>query len=306
MIFQKRSGFIGLILTLFLLLTSFSHRGIGKNEDSISVKKFVVQINRFSTESDGFYENTYIVFDEQSMDAIIIDPGTRDKRIDEFIHSNRLNVRKIFNTHGHVDHTGANRFYARKFNVYVLGSRNDLPLYKDKLKPHEFYDEEGILQIGSIEVNVFFTPGHTPGGVCLLISGHLFSGDTIFKNSIGKVHGRTRKEIGKKSIAFVNCIKKKILGLPDHTPIFPGHGISTTISYEKKNNPYLNRNVALKMIKNRLCKPFEVKTVQLLDKGDLDIRIVFKNIFDLTSFQETYGEILFGLKLLLQTEIRNK
>ncbi|MEW6556263.1 MAG: MBL fold metallo-hydrolase [Elusimicrobiota bacterium] len=162
--------------------------------------------------------NCYIVFDDKTRDAVIIDPGDEAEKILAVIEKTKLNPLKIINTHSHPDHTGANE------------------KTKEKLRIETFYPEkEGeTKKIGTLKLKFFFTPGHTQDSICILIENHLFSGDTIFASSIG------RTDLGGGNLEqLLNSIKTKILVLPKATQIHPGHGLDTTVDNELKFNPFL-------------------------------------------------------------------
>jgi len=203
------------------------------------VKCFAVIVG---TMPETFKENVYIVYNTKTGDAVIIDPGTRDERISMFIKSYRLSVKKILNSHGHYDHVGANRYYADFYGVKILAHEGDIHYYSEKNqknKPDEFLSNEGAIKCGSLNVEIFHTPGHTPGSVCYLINGSLFSGDTLFKQSVGGTYGHSEEEKEKKMEQQIFSIKSKILVLHENTGIFPGHGRPTTIREEKALNPFL-------------------------------------------------------------------
>jgi glyoxylase-like metal-dependent hydrolase (beta-lactamase superfamily II) len=205
------------------------------------VQSFEVKVG---TPPNTFTENVYIVFNLKTRDAIIIDPGAKDERIEKFVKTHKLKVKRILNTHGHYDHIGANRHYADLYGVKIVAHAEDSRFYTEenkKNKPEIFLTEKDVkpLEIKGFEIKVFHTPGHSPGSVCYLINGFLFTGDTLFKNSVGRTWGKSKKEIEKKQKQEIAGIKEKLLPLPEKTPVFPGHGSSSTIGNEKKNNRFL-------------------------------------------------------------------
>jgi glyoxylase-like metal-dependent hydrolase (beta-lactamase superfamily II)/Flp pilus assembly protein TadD len=188
-----------------------------------------------SDEARTLYENTYIVFLPAAKQAILIDPGRADKRIDDFIQQNGLKVVKILNTHGHDDHIGANRHYASRFKVEIAACVDDKGLYAGKQRknmPTEFFSSPTTLQAGDFKVTVIRTPGHTPGSVCYLINNHLFSGDTLFREGVGKVEGRSDGERKAAEAQLREVIRQELFGLPGQTTVFPGHGEITSIQHE--------------------------------------------------------------------------
>ena len=103
------------------------------------------------------------------------------------------------------------------------------------LKPTKFIDEHTDLTIGDTKIQIFETPGHSKGGLCYYVDGKLFSGDTLFLDSIGRADF-----IDGDIDSLISSIKNKLLPLPEDTIVYPGHGPKTTIKHEKLNNPYLN------------------------------------------------------------------
>ena len=196
-----------------------------------------------------FGATTYLVWDEESLEGAIIDCTSSLEEIDKAIKDNKINLKYILITHGHFDHVYCLSKMKEKFkNALVLINKNDLSLL-DKLPDQcslAGVDEvkipciDGLLdentkniKLGKHEIKIIPTPGHTMGGVCYLIDNILFSGDTLFKDSVGRcdLYGGDFDKIGK-------SIKEKLFSLNDDIIVYPGHGDSTTISYEKKYNPY--------------------------------------------------------------------
>lgn len=231
---------IGLIVFVHGPVLAEEQEGVAGNaRPFIEVTRFEVKVGE---EPNTFTENVYIAVHQQSRDAIIIDPGSRDERIDSFVEANGLRVRKILNTHGHHDHCGANQYYAEKFKVSVAAHDEDAPFYtgdQKKQKPGDFFTDKEPLAVPGFEVRVIHTPGHSPGSVCYLINGILFSGDTLFRKSVGRTWGKTEKEKQEKTLQMIAAIRTYLLPLPGDTVVYPGHGDSSTIGHEKKNNPFL-------------------------------------------------------------------
>lgn len=222
-----------------LLLKTNAPDGAGQNIRTAGIKRFSVAVG----EGGSFYENAYVVFHKESGDAVIIDPGAKDPRIETFIKSGNLTVKKILNTHGHGDHIGGNQYYAGLYGVKIAGHEADRPFYTGKNLgniPHEFFGgPDHTLRCGNLVVTVFHTPGHSPGSVCFFIGDYLLSGDTLFNEGVGRTWGGTEAEKRKKMEQQISHIKAKLLSLPDDTPVYPGHGSSTTIGDEKSFNLYL-------------------------------------------------------------------
>lgn len=196
----------------------------------------------------AFGANCYIVYDQEQKDALIIDPGDQGHDILASIKKHELNVKYIVNTHGHVDHIGANQEIKGKTDALLLIHELDAPMLTDPQQnmsvmfgrkiespAADGYLKEGdLLEIGSLEFKVLHTPGHTSGGICLQGMGVVFSGDTLFELSIGRCDfpGGSYKQI-------IESIKNKLLVLEDSTIVYPGHGLPTTIGKERLENPFL-------------------------------------------------------------------
>ena len=203
-----------------------------------------------------FAENTYVVYDEETKDCIIIDPGCYDsseeKMLFNFISSKKIVTKTLINTHFHIDHIFGNNFVIKSWNIKLFTHKKEEELlnqseniaksyglenYQPSPKADNFIDENDNIELGKEQFNIFFTPGHSPGHICLYNKKHniLISGDVIFMNSIGRTDlpGGNHKTL-------IESINKKIINLPDETTIYCGHGPSTNLANEKINNPFLN------------------------------------------------------------------
>lgn len=194
--------------------------------------------------------NCYIIYDEAEKDALVVDPGAAAGKIAEKIRERKLHLRGILLTHGHFDHILAADDVRREFGVKLFCSVEEKELAADPclnagqqfgcargvLADETFTDGE-ILTFGALTVRVIATPGHTGGGVCFYFEpeGVLFSGDTLFFESVG----RTDFPTGNAGV-LADSIREKLFSLPGQTQVFPGHGPATNIAYEKENNAYVN------------------------------------------------------------------
>lgn len=193
-------------------------------------------------------QNAYIVACEESKQAVVIDPGDEAERIYRELQSHELSLKFILNTHGHLDHVGAVADLAAWTNAPFLLHRDDSyliarvesdPLYpffpvKQPPMPTRFLADGERIIVGSMEILVLHTPGHTPGSVCFLTEQSLFSGDTLFSGSVGRTDlpgGNTQQ--------LLASIQQKILTLDDAVRVYPGHGRVTTVGIERAQNPFL-------------------------------------------------------------------
>ncbi len=209
---------------------------------------------QIKTYPNGIYgATTYLVFDETSREAAIIDCTSSVDEIAKTIKNNNINLKYILITHGHFDHVYCVQKMKEKFpNSLVLMHKDDSTLLNQVQTQCAMAGVEGIsvpcidglvdekshnLLLGKTEIKVIHTKGHSKGGVCYLIDNSLFSGDTLFLESIGRcdLFGGDYKETEK-------SIKEKLFTLDDSIVVYPGHGDKTTIGHEKKYNPYFGSN----------------------------------------------------------------
>lgn len=195
-------------------------------------------------------ENCYIIYDEQSLEGIIVDPGDEAGRILETVHNLNLTIKYIVNTHGHADHIGANKELGEKLQAKLAIHADDAAMLTDPQlnlsvagymgriiisQPADILlHEKDIISFGNCSFKVIHTPGHTPGGICLVGEGIVISGDSLFAGSIGRTDFPTGSLTD-----LVSSLKEKIMTLDPSMQVFPGHGGTSVIGWEKQNNPYL-------------------------------------------------------------------
>ncbi len=172
---------------------------------------------------------SYLIADEASREAAIVDPGYDPARLLERVGELDLELKYVINTHSHYDHTGGNRHILRQTEARLAAfGTGDDPL-----------EDGSTLSLGELTLTILHTPGHTSDGICILVEDVLVTGDTLF---VGKVGGT---DLGAGARAEYDSLHQKILALPDHVRVFPGHdyGVwpSSTIGDEKAENPFLLR-----------------------------------------------------------------
>ncbi len=201
-----------------------------------------------------FSENTYVLHDE-TKECIIIDPGCCQQyeklELLEFISQNKLKPVKLLNTHCHIDHILGNNFVAKNFGLKLETHREELFNLKHSVNaaelfgignfepspaPSVFLDESNTVEFGNSKLEILFVPGHSPGHIALVNKKEKFviNGDVLFYGSIGRTDFP-----GCSHQALINSIRTKLFPLGDDFRIFTGHGPSTNIGFEKKNNPFL-------------------------------------------------------------------
>ncbi len=193
--------------------------------------------------------NTYLVCDETSRLGFIVDLGGYSRELKNIIEKNDIQIQYIVLTHGHGDHIGGVQEHLKDFpDAKVVCSRAEEKMLLDpelneahhfgpekvSFKPDILVDDGDTLTVGNMTMKFIMTPGHTEGGMCILIDDVLFSGDTLFCRSIGRTD-----LAGGDFRTIMESIKKKLFLLPDETQVLPGHMGPTTIGFEKENNPFV-------------------------------------------------------------------
>ncbi len=202
---------------------------------------------------NDFQVNTYLLFDETN-ECIILDAACNsnfeNNQLSDFISKNKLIVKAQYNTHCHVDHILGNHFVKEQYGV-KLGIHKEGIIFLETAftyasmvgfqlekiaEPDLFLNDGDTIYFGQSELKVIYTPGHAAGSVCFYNEKQKFiiTGDVLFQGSIG----RTDLPTGDFQL-LVNNIKTRLLTLDDLTKVYPGHGPSTTIGFEKKHNQFL-------------------------------------------------------------------
>lgn len=208
-----------------------------------------VKIHSFTF--NAFQENTFVLFDQRG-DALIVDPGcyshSERMELQGFIHENKLNVQGLLNTHGHIDHVLGNQYVTEQYRVGLGIHQLDLETlerveqyaqvygfdgYVPSPSPSYLVSDQEKLMFGDMEITVLFTPGHTPGHVVYYLEkeGLVINGDVLFQGSFGRTDLP-----GGDFDTLKDSIFNVLFQLPEDTQVYCGHGPSTTIKMEKRNN----------------------------------------------------------------------
>jgi len=197
-------------------------------------------------------ENTYIVYDDEGA-CMIVDPGCYDpseqRELVDYITKNNLSVQLLLNTHGHIDHVLGNYFVKETYKVPFEIFHLDLPTLQSvgayapnygfnsytPATPDRLLQLGDTIVVGTMEFHILFVPGHAPGHIAFVNTEEkiCLSGDVLFRSSIGRADLP-----GGNYDTLIKSIREQLFALPDDTVVFPGHGPTTTIKFEKKNNPY--------------------------------------------------------------------
>ena len=184
--------------------------------------------------------NCYIVTDENTLDCAIIDPGDESNTILDYIEENRLHPVAIMLTHGHYDHWGAVDTIVEELDIPVwINEKDTVPgsmskRYKYHRDGTRSYKDGDILKVGELGILVLETPGHSPGSVTLLCGNAMFSGDTLFKGSCGRVD----LEDGNMDQMLESLTR--LSKLRQNYEVYPGHGEYSSLDTERKFNPYID------------------------------------------------------------------
>ncbi len=192
--------------------------------------------------------NCYILGCEDTLEAVVIDPGGEADRILRGLAESKLSLKYILNTHGHFDHVAANRRMKEATSAQILIHELDAPMLdnlansaatwglsaENSPRPDRLLSEGEIVTFGKISLNVIHTPGHTPGGVSFHTDGKVFVGDTLFAGSVGRTDFP-----GGDATTLKNSIQQKLFTLGDAVEVYPGHMGTTSIGQERQYNPFV-------------------------------------------------------------------
>ena len=205
-----------------------------------------------------FQENTYLLFDETG-EAVIIDPGmgnaSEEKELSDFVEEKNLKVVLVLNTHCHIDHVLGNEYSCRKYQVDLMIPEGEETMlkwavsfsgvyevaYTESPEPSGKLKEEDIVEFGNSKLEILFTPGHSPGHIVFInrLQHFVIGGDVLFKDSVGRMDLP-----GGDGPTLLKSIREKLFTLGDDYQVYPGHGPSTLIGYERINNPFAGESAA--------------------------------------------------------------
>ena len=212
-------------------------------------------LNVKTFEFNPFGEKTYIVYDPDSLECVVVDPGMENDReiyeFDSWIADKNLTIKHLVATHLHIDHVWGVPHVTNKYNVSLMAHADDRYLgaiidsqaqmfgqrnSPGNLQPEIEVIDNDTLYLGNNILSVLHVPGHSPGGIVLYApkDGFVIGGDALFRGSIGRTDLP-----GGNTDTFLASLRNKLMSLPDDTTVYPGHGPSTTIGLERRNNPWL-------------------------------------------------------------------
>lgn len=193
--------------------------------------------------------NCYFLINEDTKEVLIVDPADRAQKIIEWINSEGLKPTAILLTHGHFDHIMGVAGVKKEYNIPIYASKDEVEVLASpqinvstmmgaylSMKADKLFSDGDVLELAGMKLKVISTPGHTIGSVCFYMEEEkvLISGDTLFEASVGRSDFPTGS-----SRQLIESIKTRLFALPDDTDVFPGHGGTTSIAYEKAHNPFI-------------------------------------------------------------------
>jgi hydroxyacylglutathione hydrolase len=192
--------------------------------------------------------NTYLVVDEATGEAAIVDPSFDSRHIWEEAQALGLRIVWVLNTHAHIDHVAENAFFVQRSGAPLAIHPAELPLLRslpqqalwmgviapELVEPDHLLADEEIIPLGESRLKTLLTAGHSPGGVSFLGEGFVLAGDALFAGSIGRTDLP-----GGDHAQLIRSLRTRLLTLPDSVIVYPGHGPQTTIGAERLSNPFL-------------------------------------------------------------------
>ena len=193
--------------------------------------------------------NTYLAYDEESKEGFIVDPGAYCPELTANVKEAGVYIKYIILTHGHGDHIGGIEAHLKDFpDAKIVAYEDEAEMLENpqynlsvevcgrpvSIRADIYVKDKETLKVGNLEITFIHTPGHSKGGMCIYTAGHLFSGDTLFRQSIGR-----SDFYGGDYRALINSIKDSLYVFPDDTKVYPGHMGMTTIGDEKRGNPFV-------------------------------------------------------------------
>ncbi len=194
-------------------------------------------MNILTITGGSLYTNCYMAWEESSHSCVLVDPGFDPEQILAQVRAKGKTVEAILLTHGHFDHVGGVRPIAEATSCKVYIHREDMALPNrmtlGTIPCTDHYDEGDVLELAGLKIQVMHTPGHTPGGVCLLCQDAMFAGDTLFAGTCG------RTDLPGSSYSQMLKSLARLAALDKDYRVLSGHGEESTLRVEKQINPYL-------------------------------------------------------------------
>ncbi len=192
--------------------------------------------------------NCYLIGCDETREVAVVDPGGDADKILRQVAADSLKVKYVINTHGHADHIAANKEVLKKTGAALLVHKDDAEMLTSSHRnlsalagwnlagrsADRLLQDGDVINLGSVQLEVLHTPGHTPGGISLLADGLVLTGDTLFAGGIGRTDLP-----GGSFTQLIESIRKKLLTLDDEIKVYPGHGPMSTIGEERASNPFL-------------------------------------------------------------------
>jgi hydroxyacylglutathione hydrolase len=203
---------------------------------------------------NAFSENTYVLSDSVTKETLIFDPGcytiNEKKMLKKYVDDNNLMVKRLINTHCHLDHVFGNTYVMETYGVELEAHKNEISVLErahiagdmfgvpmpPQDPPTVFIEDNAVIEIGSIKLKTILAPGHSPGSLCFYNENekYIIGGDVLFRGSIGRsdLPGGNHQQL-------IKSIVDRLMVLPEDVKVYSGHGPATSIGFEKYNNPFL-------------------------------------------------------------------